>query len=543
MEGKVKRAGLYPRVSTEEQAKEGTSIDSQLAKLRTHAQLHDWQVVGEYVDAGYSGRTDDRPELQRVIKDAEAGRLDVVAVWKMDRFFRKLKLLLEYKERLDKAGVAFVSVSEGIDTSTPMGRLLFNLLGSIHEWEREEIVSRTKAGRQTRYARGEWASGQPLYGYQYDPITKKLKVREDEAPTVRRIFSLYVHDRLGFAQIGRLLNAEGVRPRQQASRWHSSAIRNVIAHPGYKGDHPVKIECPPIIEPALWEMAQKRRRDNAHLHRRDGDPWLLQAMVKCGLCGRLLKAEWSHGANGRRVYSCYGRRQDTFPDSDHKCSLPRIPADWLEDQVWQRIADALSNPDSLRRTLEEYIASLEARKAALETAIRPVEEKLAGVNKELAKLAVAWVKDALGGEEVERRKAELEAERERLLSLRAQVDPAQIEELQSVQGWLEFWDSTHKDLNFALQFVLGGETPEEREAEKAEKRDIIRHGYRGVWEVADIESPSLSKELGVPTSRRQLLDYLQTELWGYPDRVEIRAAIPVDAIRLPVNQECNSVCR
>ena len=331
----MKRSAIYARVSSEEQALEGTSIDLQVEKGHGYAGLRDWGEVSEYVDAGYSGGNDNRPQLQRLMQDVEADRVDVVIVWKLDRFFRNLRLLLEYKERLDEAKVAFVSVSESVDTSSQAGRLLFNILGSIAEWERESITERTKEGRRRRFAEGKWAAGKPPYGYRYNPETKGLDIREDEARVVRRIYQLYVHDRLGQLQVARQLNTEGVPGKKGSSSWHNSSVRDTLVHPCYKGKHPKGVEVEPIVEESLWELAQKRRKDNPKLHRREGSQWLLQAMVKCGVCGRTLNcAKTPNKAHpDRRTYTCTGRWNRAYPADRVRCTLPRMNADWLEREV------------------------------------------------------------------------------------------------------------------------------------------------------------------------------------------------------------------
>ncbi|MFC1893629.1 recombinase zinc beta ribbon domain-containing protein [Chloroflexota bacterium] len=174
---------------------------------------------------------------------------------------------------------------------------------------------------------------------EYD--SKKLEIREAEAQIVRHIYNVYVFDRLGVERIARKLNEDKVKPRQQARQWFAG-VRDVDSHSGYKGEHPLKIEIPTIIESALWELAQQRRKDNHKLHQRKGSPWLLQGMIKCGLCGHGLGCGWGHKV--RRIHSCRGRLQGTNPNSEHKCSLKSIDAEWLENAVWEKVTNALSNP-------------------------------------------------------------------------------------------------------------------------------------------------------------------------------------------------------
>ncbi len=184
------KAGVYVRVSSDEQAERGTSLESQVAQCRAFAQVKDWHVAEVYADAGISGAMGDRPGLKALLKDAELGRFKVLVVARLDRMARKQLLLLNVVERLHAAGVDFVSVSESFDTSTPFGRAALGLLGTFAELERELIRDRTMKGRRARQAQGLWAAGAPPFGYVYDPTTKGLQVVEGEAVIVQRVFAL-----------------------------------------------------------------------------------------------------------------------------------------------------------------------------------------------------------------------------------------------------------------------------------------------------------------------------------------------------------------
>jgi DNA invertase Pin-like site-specific DNA recombinase len=134
------RAALYARVSTTDQ-----TTENQLLELRRYCEARGWPAA-EYVDTGVSGSKDRRPALDRLMTDAKARRVDVVVCWRLDRFGRNLRHLITAIEDLSAAGVAFVSMGESIDTSSPTGRLLLGVLGSFAEFERERIRERIHAG-------------------------------------------------------------------------------------------------------------------------------------------------------------------------------------------------------------------------------------------------------------------------------------------------------------------------------------------------------------------------------------------------------------
>jgi DNA invertase Pin-like site-specific DNA recombinase len=135
-------------------ANNGQDPTLQTRELRDYLVHRGWQLAGEYVDVGISGAKEKRPELDRLMADAHRRRFDVVAVWKFDRFARSVSHLLRALETFRALGIEFVSLSEQIDTSTPMGKMVFTILGSVAELERSMIVERVKAGLRNARARG-----------------------------------------------------------------------------------------------------------------------------------------------------------------------------------------------------------------------------------------------------------------------------------------------------------------------------------------------------------------------------------------------------
>lgn len=146
------RVALYCRVSTNNGQQ---SPEMQLLELREHCQRRQWEIAAEYIDAGISGAKEKRPRLDQLMADAHRRRFDVVAVWKFDRFARSVSHLLRALETFRALGIEFVSLSEQIDTSTPMGKMVFTILGSVAELERSMIVERVKAGLRNARAKGK----------------------------------------------------------------------------------------------------------------------------------------------------------------------------------------------------------------------------------------------------------------------------------------------------------------------------------------------------------------------------------------------------
>jgi putative DNA-invertase from lambdoid prophage Rac len=135
------RAGVYARVSTLDQ-----HCENQLVELRRYCEARGWTIVREYVDEGVSGAKERRPALDELVKDAKRRKIDVLVVWRLDRLGRNLRHLILLLDDLQATGVSFVSLSEGIDATTPAGRLQLHVLGAIAEFERERIRERVRAG-------------------------------------------------------------------------------------------------------------------------------------------------------------------------------------------------------------------------------------------------------------------------------------------------------------------------------------------------------------------------------------------------------------
>jgi DNA invertase Pin-like site-specific DNA recombinase len=146
------RAAVYARVST---LGKGQDPGVQLREFSDYAERRGWTVAGEYVDVGISGTKDRRPELDRLMADAHRRKFDVVVVWKFDRFARSVSHLLRALETFQALGVEFVSLTEGVDTSTPAGKMVFTVLGAVAELERSLICERVKAGLRNARAKGK----------------------------------------------------------------------------------------------------------------------------------------------------------------------------------------------------------------------------------------------------------------------------------------------------------------------------------------------------------------------------------------------------
>ena len=173
------RAALYARVST---ADKGQDPAMQLRELREYCERRGWTVAGEYVDVGVSGAKDSRPELNRMMADANRRKFDVVVVWRFDRFARSVSHLLRALETFRLLGIEFISHTEAIDTCTPVGKMTFTVLGAVAELERSLIVERVRAGMRNARAKGR-SIGRPKANVDASQIARL----RDSGASVRQI--------------------------------------------------------------------------------------------------------------------------------------------------------------------------------------------------------------------------------------------------------------------------------------------------------------------------------------------------------------------
>lgn len=308
------RVGVYERRSTDEEH-QPYSIEAQDTSLTAYvASQPGWRLVKRFTDDA-SGATTNRPGLQQALKAARAGMIDVLLVYRVDRFSRRLRDLVDLLDQLTEAGVAFRSATEPIDTSTPMGRLLLQLLGMFAEFEREVIIDRVIGGMERKAAGGRWAGGSRPAGYTPHPDTAVLQVVSDEAPIIRAIFTGYADERIGSRAIANRLNKRGYRT-VAGGPWSAQQVLRVLVNRVYIGeitfrDVVVPNAHDPIIAVDTFEQAQRilaaRGEDHSHRASNSSD-YLFTGKLRCPDCG---KAMIGTAATGRsktyRYYTCFTR--------------------------------------------------------------------------------------------------------------------------------------------------------------------------------------------------------------------------------------------
>jgi len=223
----------YIRVSTEEQAKEGISLDNQASKIKAYCDSQDWELVKVFSDEGFSGKDMKREGLRKLLSFLEADHVNVVVVYKTDRLTRKQRHLYQLLEDIfEKKGIGFKSVTEPFDTTTAMGKGFLGMLGVFAQLEGDLISERTREALAYKIKQGEYLGSPPLG---FEALEKELKKNNDELEIVEEIFKLKKgrgKNRLSLREIAKRLNEAGFRSKRGAKFYHGT-VSYILKNPVY----------------------------------------------------------------------------------------------------------------------------------------------------------------------------------------------------------------------------------------------------------------------------------------------------------------------
>jgi site-specific DNA recombinase len=350
------RCAIYTRKSTEEGLdSDFNSLDAQreAAEAYINSQAHaGWTCLStRYDDGGFTGSNLDRPALQRLLADIQAGQIDCVVTHRVDRLSRSLLDFAKLIEAFEQHHVAFVSVTQHFNSATSMGRLVLNVLLSFAQFERELIAERTRDKMAAARRKGKWAGGVPVLGYDVDARSKKLVVNEVEAARVRAIFALYLEYRsllpvvedLGWRgwctkqTVTRQGHVRGGRPFTKNSLYELLTNVTYIGQVRYKDEvHPG--EQPALVDQAVWQEVQALLAHNGQARAvtsQTRSRALLQGLLHCRPCGcAMTPAQVTRGNKRYRYYTCSAAQRNGW----HTCPSKSVPALALERFVLEQIA-------------------------------------------------------------------------------------------------------------------------------------------------------------------------------------------------------------
>src|ERR1700736_500230 len=396
----MRMAAIYARVSSEQQREEKTSA-SQTAALIEFAKSRDLEVPREWVfeDEGYSGATLERPGLERVRDLAAEGQIQVVLVYSPDRLSRKYAYQILLIEELARHGVEtrFLNAPQ---TATAEDQLLVQFQGMIAEYERAQILERSRRGKRHRARKGEvrGCSGAP-FGYRFirktDHSDAYYQIDEEQARIVRYKFELYTVHGLSIGAIARLLNEQAIPTCKRRGRWERSTVWGMLRNPAYKGQacfgkttlaprqritRPIRmrggiatrnsasheqprgdwitIAVPPIVSEEAFALAQERLETNkTHAPRRTVTPSVVQGLVSCAKCGyALYRTSTRSSARTIHYYRCLG--SDAWRQlSSSVCNNRPVRQDLLDGVVWAEIVRLLEDPELIHNELDRRLAA------------------------------------------------------------------------------------------------------------------------------------------------------------------------------------------
>lgn len=478
---------FYARVSSEQQAQAQT-IASQVAALRDHL-TQATEVLSpahEFIDQGYSGSTLIRPALERLRDAVAAGELERVYVYSPDRLARKYAYQVMLLDEFQRAGVEVVFLNRPLGHS-PEDELLLQVQGMIAEYERAQMLERSRRGKRHKARQGavNVLSGAP-YGYRYITRaegggTARYEILEDQAQVVRQLFAWIGRERLSIGEVQRRLTAAAIPTPRGKAWWDRSTIWGLLNNPAYRGqaafgktctgalrprlraqrnrslqprraystyDQPaadwLPIPVPALVDDALYSAVQEQLAENRRRarQRQRGAKYLLQGLLVCACCGYAYygkpispSARKGHSRT-YAYYRCVGSDAYRF-GGQRVCHNSQVRTDRLEQAVWQAVCQLLAEP---LRVAEEYQRRLNAVQVPPgEVQVAQVEQHIAKVRQGIARLIDGYAEGYLDKAEAEPRirrfKERLQSLEEHALQLRAQAQSQA--DLQLVIGRLE----------------------------------------------------------------------------------------------------------
>jgi site-specific DNA recombinase len=364
-----KRCAIYTRKSTHIGLdQQFNSLDAQRDTCLRYIQNQPgWRALTEsYDDGGFTGKNTDRPAFQRLLADVEAGKVDVIVVYKLDRFSRSLLDFLKLQEQLDKRGCGVVSVTQNFNTADAMGRLILNVLLSFAQFEREMIAERIRDKVAAARRKGKWTGGVVPFGFEVRD--KRLLHNPPEAAAVRRAFELFAENQQ-LLLVARMLNDQAL-PGPAGSPWTKVAVRRLIRNPLYAGLCRAGNELAPgeheaIITSETFQRAQAildgRLRERAD-HGRN-DEYLLQGLLRCGRCGSAMTpASTRKGDRAYRYYRCSARNKN----GSDACQTTNAPAASLEQFVVESLVGGARGMFSVAEAKAALDLRVEQRRKELE---------------------------------------------------------------------------------------------------------------------------------------------------------------------------------
>lgn len=364
-------AAIYTRVSTDEQKNHGYSLEAQESTLREYAKKKGFEVYDVYTDGGYSGKDFNRPNVQRLFRDLEADKIDVILVWKVDRLSRNnTDVLVLIDRELTPRGKKLIITSIDMDASTPSGHMFISLLSTFARYERTTIIDRVNIGMQKRAEKGFWNGG-TIFGY--DSVDKRLVINEQESKIVREIFEMRAQGK-GYKIIVNTLNNRGVKTKKDKN-FSIPGVKLILNNQMYIGKmvwrkhkdwntkrragkiEPLIVEGmhKGIIEPELWLRVQEVnefQKRSFTTNRNFNGNFFLTGVLKCPKCGSgtvMSKIRKPNSNDYHYYYMCQAYHSKGIA----VCNTNLIKKEEIEQKVLNEISFLVNNEDIFNKLINE----------------------------------------------------------------------------------------------------------------------------------------------------------------------------------------------
>lgn len=380
-------AAIYIRVSTDQQAEKGYSIDTQLAACRKYAVELGATQMEEFIDDGYSGEFIDRPELTRMREALARKEFAVVIAYAPDRLARKTIHLLILSEEIAKAGAQRKFASVNFE-ATSEGELMYKFQGIVAEYEKEKIKERTMRGKRGKALKGLVISDAKPFGYIFDRKKNTYVINNTEAELVRMIFDFVVNEKMGMTKICKELNQRCIPSPRTKNAWVVSTIHHILTNTIYKGiiysmkyryekiglnkkkrtlrpeSEWIPIHVPAIIDEATWQAAQLQLQENkARAKRNLKREYLLNGLVTCSKCGRAMVVSQSGCKDPISYYVCSSQKSSNYEYSSQKvCTARQIPTKILDKYVFDYVMKLCYRPDKISEYVQYSLPKQEIEK-------------------------------------------------------------------------------------------------------------------------------------------------------------------------------------
>ena len=438
IEKRRKIIAIYCRVSTDEQAEFGYSIDEQKRLLEEWCKANDYIIYKCYSDRGISGKNiKDRPALKELLSDAKEGKFDMVISWKINRVSRKLEDVLKIVNLLEKNNITFKSYSEPFETDTPAGRMQFQMMALIGEFERGTIAQNVKMGMIAKAKSGNWCGGRVL-GYDLVPNNSpeeekkgknKLEINEKEAEIVRFIFNEYSKGK-GYKAITNKMNKLGYETKK-GNNFSVGSIRDILTNPVYIGEirynvrqnwsekrrrninpNPIRVKGKheAIIDRELWDKVQlileSKKGKPSRIY--DGE-YPLTGILRCPKCGAGMVISrttntLADGTKKRIAYYCCGNWKNK---GTSVCNSNTIRVDKANEYVFKKIEELVSNEAMIKAVVKNINKERKDKVKPAKRLLGDIDKELEKLDKRKRKIFEAYEDDILTKEEFQTRKNEL----------------------------------------------------------------------------------------------------------------------------------------